>query len=115
MAPRWKGEEAEAKLLQIQFQTVTELQSSLIQSDSHGILSGCSVLLAADKEQTSLLNHACFDQLSMEEAFYLCDIPKCLKILGEGNCTEDINQMWDYMVQPRHLLMQLLEARWNPE
>lgn len=55
------------------------------------------------------------DQLSMEEAFYLCDIPKCLKILGEGNCTEDINQMWDYMVQPRHLLMQLLEARWNPE
>ncbi|MEI4889771.1 hypothetical protein, partial [Klebsiella pneumoniae] len=61
MGPRWKGKAAEAKALADPIsKIVSQLQSSLIQSDSHGILSGCCVLLGVNAEQTNLLNHACF-------------------------------------------------------
>ncbi|GFP97322.1 tRNA-splicing endonuclease subunit sen2-2 [Phtheirospermum japonicum] len=93
MSPRWKGKAAEAKaLLEPMSSIVSRLQSSLIESDSHGLFSGCSVLLAAQPEQTELFNQACFGrpvvtaekdkqwfQLSLEEALYLCSVLKCIK------------------------------------
>lgn len=115
MTPRWKGKESEAKALADPVsKTVSQLQSSLIHSESQGILSGCSVLLGADAEQARLFNHACFGrpiitaekdkqwfQLSLEEAFYLCHSLNCLKVVGEGNHVKDSNQLWDYMVSVR--------------
>lgn len=115
MGPRWKGKEAEAKALADPItKTVSQLQSSLVDSDAQGILSGCSVLLGVDTEQTKLLNHACFGrpiitadkdkqwfQFSLEEAFYLCYSLNCLKVVGEGNLVKDNNQLWDYMVSTR--------------
>lgn len=76
---------------------VSRLQSSLAEFSSRGLLSGRSVLLAAHgPEQNDLLNQSCFGrpvissekekqwfQLSLEEAFYLGCILKCIKIVGE--------------------------------
>ncbi|KAL1827993.1 hypothetical protein DCAR_0207197 [Daucus carota subsp. sativus] len=115
MGPRWKGKEAEAKALADPItKIVSQLQSSLVHSDSQGILSGCSVLLAVDAEQTKLLNHTCFGvpiitaekdkqwfQLSLEEAFYLCNSLNCLKVVGEGNLVKGNNQLWSYMVSKK--------------
>lgn len=115
MGPRWKGKAAEAKALADPIsKIVSQLQSSLIQSDSYGILSGCCVLLEVDADQTNLLNHACFGrpittaekdkqwfQLSMEEAFYLYHSLGCIKILGEDNCIKNDDQLWKYMIAKR--------------
>ncbi|THG23818.1 hypothetical protein TEA_001614 [Camellia sinensis var. sinensis] len=61
MGPRWKGKESEAKALADPMsKIVSQLKSSLIQSDSRGLLSGCSVLLEVETEQTALLNRSCF-------------------------------------------------------
>lgn len=112
MGPRWKGKGAEAKALADPIsKIVSQLQFSLIQSHSQGILSGSSVILGATPEQTELLNHACFGrpiitsdknkqwfQLSMEEAFYLCYSLKCIKIVvEEDNHIFDLEQLWNYM------------------
>lgn len=117
MAPRWKGKSAEAKslaeakaLASPMSKIVSQLQSSLIESDSIGILSGCSVLLPANQDQTELFNHACFGcpiitteknkqwfQLSLEEAFYLCTVMRCIKIIGENKLVKNEKELWDYM------------------
>ncbi|KAJ0021474.1 hypothetical protein Pint_32233 [Pistacia integerrima] len=112
MLPRWKGKAAKAKAFADPMsKIVSELQSSLVQSEAHALLSGCSALLAVESEQTDLLNRACFGraiattekekqwfQLSMEEAFYLCHSLKCLKIkVGEDNCPKNDEELWDYM------------------
>ncbi|KAL0390146.1 UNVERIFIED_CONTAM: tRNA-splicing endonuclease subunit Sen2-1 [Sesamum calycinum] len=91
-----EGKAAEAKAFaEPMSKIVSRLRSSLIESNSQGLLSGCSVLLAADPEQTELFNHACFGrpvitsekdkqwfQLSLEESLYLCSVMKCIKIVG---------------------------------
>ena len=111
MGPRWKGKGSEAKALADPIsKIVSQLQSTLIQSDCHGLVSGCSVLLGVETEQTELLNRACFGrpiitaekdkqwfQLGMEEAFYLCYTLKCLKIVGEDECTKNEEELWNYM------------------
>ena len=33
----------------------------------------------------------------MEEAFYLCYTLKCLKIVGEDECTKNEEELWNYM------------------
>jgi len=64
MGPRWKGKSSEAKALaEPMSKIVSELQSSLTDSDIKGLISGCSILLKAEPEQAELLNHACFGHL----------------------------------------------------
>ncbi|KAL3653084.1 hypothetical protein CASFOL_002765 [Castilleja foliolosa] len=115
MAPRWKGKAAEAKALSEPISAiVSRLQSSLIESDSHGLLSGCSVLLAAQPEQIELFNQACFGrpiitaekdkqwfQLSLEEALYLCSVMKCIKVTGENKCVKNDDELWSYMTSKK--------------
>ncbi|KAI5577473.1 hypothetical protein POPTR_009G131500v4 [Populus trichocarpa] len=111
MGPRWKGKGAEAKALADPMsEIVSQLQSSLLQSNACASLSGCSVLLAVETEQTELLTRACFGkpiitaekekqwfQLGLEEAFYLCYSLKCLKIAGEDNFVKNDLDLWLYM------------------
>ncbi|XP_057980200.1 tRNA-splicing endonuclease subunit Sen2-1-like [Malania oleifera] len=108
MKPRWKGKGSEVKALADPMsKIVSQLQSSLVQSDSQGLLSGCSVLLEVGAEQIDLLNRACFGrpiitaekdkqwvQLGLEEAFYLYHCLKCLKIMGEDNCSKNEEELW---------------------
>ncbi|KAH8498145.1 hypothetical protein H0E87_017174 [Populus deltoides] len=108
MGPRWKGKGAEAKALADPMsEIVSQLQSSLLQSNACASLSGCSVLLAVETEQTELLTRACFGkpiitaekekqwfQLGLEEAFYLCYSLKCLKIAGEDNFVKNDLDLW---------------------
>ncbi|EYU35778.1 hypothetical protein MIMGU_mgv1a020881mg, partial [Erythranthe guttata] len=115
MDTTWKGKTAEAKALAEPMSTiVSRLQSSLIESNSQGILSGSSVLLAAPVEQIELFNHACFGrpvitteknkqwfQLCLEEAFYLCTVMKCIKIVGQNSCVKNEEELWDYMSSKR--------------
>lgn len=116
MAPRWKGKVAESKALADPMSgMVSRLQSSLTEFSSRGLLSGRSVLLAAHgPEQNDLLNQACFGrpvistendkqrfQLSLEEAFYLCCILKCIQVVGEGNRVKQEEELWRYMIAQR--------------
>lgn len=116
MAPRWKGKVAESKALADPMSgMVSRLQSSLTEFSSRGLLSGRSVLLAAHgPEQNDLLNQACFGrpvistekekqwfQLSLEEAFYLGCILKCIKIVGESNRVKEEEELWCYMISQR--------------
>ncbi|GAV83910.1 tRNA_int_endo domain-containing protein/tRNA_int_endo_N domain-containing protein [Cephalotus follicularis] len=111
MEPRWKGKGSEAKALADPMsKLVAQLQSSLIQTNMCGLLSGCSVLVAVETEHVDLFSRSCFGrpivtaekdkhwfQLGMEEAFYLCHFLKCLKIVGEDNCPKDDGELWHYM------------------
>ncbi|OVA03464.1 tRNA intron endonuclease [Macleaya cordata] len=111
MGPRWKGKNSEAIALADPMSKITaRLQSSLIQSETEGFLSGCVVLLSVEPEQIDLLNRACFGrpiittdkdkqwfQISLEEAFYLCHSLKCLKILDENKCAKNGNELWECM------------------
>lgn len=124
MGPRWKGKVAESKALADPIsEIVSQLQSSLIQSNSQGILSGCSILLSVDTQQTDLLNHTCFGrpvitaekgtqwfQLSMEEAFYLCHSLKCIKIRGEDNCVKSNEQLWKCLISKRENFSDFFKA-----
>ncbi|KAK9919390.1 hypothetical protein M0R45_027984 [Rubus argutus] len=107
MGPRWKGKGSKAKALADPMpKIVLQLQSSLIQSNSEGLLCGCSVLLSVEAEQAHLLNRSCFGELmvtaekdkqwfelSMEEAFYLCCALKCLNIV-EDQCSKRDDQLY---------------------
>ncbi|XP_052199230.1 tRNA-splicing endonuclease subunit Sen2-1 [Diospyros lotus] len=124
MGPRWKGKDSEAKALANPMsKTVSQLKSALTEADSHGLLSGYSVLMEAEKEQTDLLNRACFGQpivtaqkdkqwfrLAMEEAFYLCYNQKCLKIVGEDGCAKNSEESWKYMTSKRETFPDLYKA-----
>ncbi|KAK1409861.1 hypothetical protein QVD17_36390 [Tagetes erecta] len=115
MGPRWKGKASEAKALANPMsKSVSDLQSSLIKSNSQGILSGSSVLLGSNPEQTDLLNQTCFGrpvitvdkdnqwfQLTLEEAFYLCFSLKCLKIVDGTHNIKTVNELWDYMISKK--------------
>ncbi|KAK7400766.1 hypothetical protein VNO78_12072 [Psophocarpus tetragonolobus] len=66
--------------------------------------------LFVGQEQLDLLDKACFGrpvrtvdkdkhwfQLSFEEAFYLCDSLKCLKINGSHTCPQNDEDLWHYL------------------
>ncbi|XP_059625257.1 tRNA-splicing endonuclease subunit Sen2-2-like [Cornus florida] len=125
MGPRGKGKGSEAKALADRSHVRDSLtaSNSLIQLDSHGLLSGCSVLLGAETEQTDFLNRACFGrpiittekdkqwfQLGMEEAFYLFYSLKCLKIIGEDQCTKNNEELWSYMKSKEDTFPEYLKA-----
>ncbi|KAK6235367.1 hypothetical protein QUC31_019111 [Theobroma cacao] len=111
MKARWKGKGSEAKAIADPMsKIVSQLQSSLIHSNTHGLLSSCSVLVEVDAQLADLLNRACFGrpritaekdnewfQLDMEEAFYLCFSLKCLKVVGEDGCIKSNEELWEYM------------------
>ncbi|CAL1386366.1 unnamed protein product [Linum trigynum] len=111
MSPRWKGKTAEAKALADPMsKIVSDLQSSLLQSDAHASLSGSSVLLPAEPQRGELLTRACFGrpiitadkenqwfQLSLEEAFYLCHHLQCLKITHHQGTNFTTAELWRYM------------------
>lgn len=117
MAPRWKGKDAKAKkeaeaeaLKEPMSKMISQLQSSLVQSDTRGFLSDNCVHLAVQAEQLDLLDKACFGrpvrtvekdtywyQLSLEEAFYLCYSLKCLKINGSDTGPQNDEGLWRCM------------------
>ncbi|KAK9074998.1 hypothetical protein SSX86_003317 [Deinandra increscens subsp. villosa] len=115
MGPRWKGKGSELKALANPISnSISDLQSSLIESNSQGILSGSTVLLATNPQQTDLLNQTCFGrpvitvdkpnqwfQFSLEEAFYLYHSLKCIKIVDGNHNIKTVNELWDYMVSKR--------------
>ncbi|KAI3824422.1 hypothetical protein L1987_05881 [Smallanthus sonchifolius] len=115
MGPRWKGKGSEVKALANPIsKSISDLQSSLTKSNSRGILSGCSVLLASNPEQTDLLSQTCFGQpiitankdkqwfqLTFEEAFYLCFHLKCIKIAGGDDVIKTDNELWEFMTSRR--------------
>ncbi|XP_047967268.1 tRNA-splicing endonuclease subunit Sen2-2-like isoform X2 [Salvia hispanica] len=115
MAPRWKGKTAEAKALaEPMSEIISKLQTSLIESNAQGLLSGSAVLLQALPEQTELLYRACigrpvitaekdkqWHQLSFEEALYLCSVLKCINVAGENKCAKSDEELWHYMVARR--------------
>ncbi|KAI4316180.1 hypothetical protein L6164_024184 [Bauhinia variegata] len=118
MAPRWKGKDAKAKkdaearaLEEPMSKTISQLESSLLQSNTIGFFCDKSVFIevGAEAEQIHLLGRACFGQfmntsdkdkwgfqLGLEEAFYLCYSLKCLKIrVGDtdaGPCDDE--ELW---------------------
>jgi tRNA-splicing endonuclease subunit Sen2 len=115
MAPRWKGKDAKSKkeaeaeaLKEPMSKIISQLQSSLVQSDTCGFLSDNCVHLALQTEQLDLLDKACFGrpvrivdkdmywfQLTVEEAFYLCYSLKCLKIKGVADtCPLNDEELW---------------------
>ncbi|CDP21058.1 unnamed protein product [Coffea canephora] len=124
MGPRWKGKGAEAKALADPISTiVSQLQSSLVQSSSQGLLMNSSVLFEADAKQTDLLNRACFGrpvvtaekdkqwfQLGLEEAFYLFYVLKCIKIVNENNSEIDSEELWMYMTSKKENFPNLFKA-----
>ncbi|XP_060168874.1 tRNA-splicing endonuclease subunit Sen2-1-like [Lycium barbarum] len=124
MAPRWKGKGAEAKALADPIsEIVSQLRSSLIQSNSRGLLSGTSVLLKVDALQTDLLNRTCFGrpkvtaeeneqwfQLSMEEAFYLYHSLMCIKIVDHNDCEQNSHELWKYMTSKKENFPVLFKA-----
>ncbi|XP_027352972.1 tRNA-splicing endonuclease subunit Sen2-1-like [Abrus precatorius] len=117
MATRWKGKDMKAKkdaeaeaLKEPMSKIISQLQSSLVQSDTCGFLSDNSVHLAVGAEQIELLDKACFGrpvrtvekdkqwfQLSFEEAFYLIYSLKCLKINGSDTSSQNNKELWHYM------------------
>ncbi|CAL5186029.1 unnamed protein product [Lathyrus oleraceus] len=118
MAPRWKGKDAKSKkdaegeaLKEPMSKIISQLHSSLLQSNTCGFLSDNCVHLAVQPEQLELLDKACFGrpvrivendvcwfQLTLEEAFYLCYSLKCLKINGgaESGPSNDDDELWRY-------------------
>lgn len=120
MWPRWKGKESEVKAVANPIsKSIWDLQSSLIKSNSEGILSGSSVLLASNREQTDLLNQTCFShpiitvdkdkqwfELTLEEAFYLCYSLKCIKIVGGDHSIKTDDELWGYITCYRGLSFQ---------
>lgn len=121
MGPRWKIKGAETEALSDPMsKIVSELQYSLIMSNSQGLLmSSCVLLEAADSTQTDLLLRSCFGdpvitadkdknsnkqlfKLSMEEAFYLFYVLKCIQIVAENELTDkNGEQLWMYMSSSR--------------
>ncbi|GAB4845355.1 hypothetical protein Ancab_038763 [Ancistrocladus abbreviatus] len=124
MGPRWKGKGSEAKALaEPMSKIVSELRLCLSRSNSKGLLSGSSVLIEASVEQTQLLNHACFGrsivtaekdkewiQLGLDEAFYLCNFLKCLKIVGGDGCVKTDVELWHYSILKMEAFPELYKA-----
>ncbi|GJX38750.1 tRNA-splicing endonuclease subunit Sen2-1-like protein isoform X2 [Tanacetum coccineum] len=121
MGTRWKGKGSEEKALANPIsRSILDLKSSLIKSNSQGILcvSGYSVLLESNSEQANLLDLTCFGQrvitvndkhdkdkelfeLTLEEAFYLCFSLKCIEISSVDHTIKTHNELWDYMTSQK--------------
>nr|XP_043621650.1 tRNA-splicing endonuclease subunit Sen2-1-like isoform X3 [Erigeron canadensis] len=114
MGPRWKGKGSEVKALANPIsRSILNLKSSLIKSNSKGILTSCSVRLACNPEQTNLLNQTCFGrcemtidkdqwfQFTLEEACYLYFSLKCIKIVGDDDSVKTDNDLWEYMTSKK--------------
>ncbi|KAK9690429.1 hypothetical protein RND81_09G127400 [Saponaria officinalis] len=111
MGPRWKGKGSKAKAAaEPMSEIISTLKSSLITSNSKGIISGCSVLLEATLEQSTALNRACFGRVivtsekdrqwyefGLEEAFYLSYTLKCLEIVDHDSNVKTDAELWHYM------------------
>ncbi|KAJ0725907.1 putative tRNA-intron lyase [Helianthus annuus] len=124
MGPRWKGKGSEAKALANPISnSISDLQSSLLKSNSQGILSGCSVLLATNPQQTELLNQTCFGrpiitvdkhkqwfQFTLEEAFYLCFSLSCMKIVDGDHILKSNDELWEYMVSKQPYFVNSFKA-----
>lgn len=124
MGPRWKGKGSQAKALADPMsKIVVQLQSSLIQSKTQGLLCGCSVLLGAEAQEADLLNRSCFGvpittaekdkqwfQLGMEEAFYLQYYLKCLKIVDEDKRFLNDEELWLYMKSKKETFADFYKA-----
>ncbi|KAL3367160.1 hypothetical protein AABB24_011732 [Solanum stoloniferum] len=124
MGSRWKGKGAQVKALADPIsEIVSQLQYSLISSNSIGLLSGMSVLLKADAELTDLLNRACFGrprvtsekneqwfQLSMEEAFYLQYSLKCIKVVDHNDTELNNDELWKHMTSKKETFPILSKA-----
>lgn len=130
MAPRWKGKDAKAKkdaeaeaLKEPMSKIISQLQSSLVQSDTCGFLSDNSVHLAVGAEQIDLFDKACFGrpvrtvekdklwfQLSFEEAFYLSYSLKCLNINGSDTGPQNDEELWHYMKSQKETFPCLYKA-----
>ncbi|CAH9072995.1 unnamed protein product, partial [Cuscuta europaea] len=124
MGPRWKGKGAEDKAIADPMSSiVSQLQSSFLQSNSTGLLSGSTVLLEANVENTNLLNRACFGrpiisaqnnsqwfQFGLEEAFYLTCSLKCIKLVDENQHEISIEEVWKHMVSQRENFPNLCRA-----
>ncbi|XP_058086230.1 tRNA-splicing endonuclease subunit Sen2-1-like [Magnolia sinica] len=122
--PRWKGKcSAAIALSDPMSNIVLQLQTSLLQSESTVILSGCNVILEAGPEQVELLNRACFGhpivtaekdkqwfQLVFEESFYMFHELRCIVILGEDKHPKNIEEIWEYMKSKRKIFPDLYKA-----
>ncbi|KAK9104090.1 hypothetical protein Scep_020934 [Stephania cephalantha] len=94
MGARWKGKGSEiAAASDPMSRIVANLQSSLIQSETYGLLS--------DKQ---------WFQLSLEEAFYLSHDLKCLKIIGEDKCPKNDDEVWQYMKSKKTMFPDFYKA-----
>lgn len=124
MGPRWKRKGSEAKALaEPMSKIVSELQLSLTNSDIKGLISGCSILLEAEPEQSELLNCGCFGrlivtsqkdkrwyELGLEEVFYLYYALKCLKIVGNDGVEKNDAELWHYMSSKVEMFPELYKA-----
>ncbi|GJT79550.1 cytochrome P450 81F3-like protein [Tanacetum coccineum] len=128
MGPRWKRKGSEVKALANPIsRSILDLQSSLKKSNSQGILSGSSVLLLSNPEQTQLLNLTCFGrpvitvkdkhdednqwfQFALEEAFYLCFSLNCINIFGGDHSIKTHNELWDYMTSKKASFPEVFKA-----
>ncbi|KAB1226136.1 tRNA-splicing endonuclease subunit Sen2-1 [Morella rubra] len=127
MEPRWKGKGFKAKALaEPMSKIVSQLRSSLILSNAHGLLVSCSVLVAVEGEQIDLLNRACFGshmitaekdkewfQLGLEEAFYLCYSLKCLTVVSDDNCSKDDVELWQCMSSKKSTFPEYYKAYYH--
>ncbi|KAK4765415.1 hypothetical protein SAY86_026505 [Trapa natans] len=117
MGPRWKGKGFEAKALDDPMSAiVSRLQSSMKDSNAHGLISGSSVILALSSECGNLLNSASFGrpmatvdkekqwfQLGMEEAFYFHHILNCLEISNGDKQLVTDHDLWQYMTKRKSI------------
>ena len=115
MGPRWKGNGSEAIAhADPMSKIISQLQSSLIQSETQGLLSGCDVLLNVGPEETDLLLRSCLGrpiitadknkhwyQINLEEAFYMSHYLKCVNIVGENKCPKSNDELWEYIRSKR--------------
>lgn len=124
MGPRWKGKDAEAKALaEPMSEIVSALQSSLTTSECKGLISGRRVVFETDTEQSQLLNRACFGrvittsqidkhwyELSLQEAFYLCYVLKCLKMAGDDGVVKSCQELWHLMISEDEMFPEYFKA-----
>ncbi|KAK9666427.1 hypothetical protein RND81_14G184000 [Saponaria officinalis] len=124
MGPRWKGKGSKAKAASEPISgIVSSLQSSLITTNCKGLLSGCSVLLEANLEQSEILNSACFGraittsqkhnqwyEFGLEEAFYLCYTLKCLDIVDHDGIMKSDIELWHNMCSKVETFLELYKA-----
>ncbi|XP_072986966.1 probable tRNA-splicing endonuclease subunit Sen2 [Typha latifolia] len=111
MTPRWKGKGsaaiAEANPMS---QIILQLQSMLVQQETHAILCDFAALLGAGPDAADLLNRACFGrqintysnnkqwfQLGMEEVFYMAHQLQCLKVVRENDQPMNDPELWKYI------------------